>query len=273
MNDNNNSLVDIFEKGKTQTIQTSVNDIPVFITPGGMEMHSLEKLVDKRAERPKQLEQRITLLSSDSFIDYYNKFSTLDSAIFVDQEEGNFVAILDYHANHETPAWCKHVARYTCPKTKEFNTWLRNNNNRMEQEDFALFIEENSRNIVEPNAAEMLEIASSLKAKKDVEFKSGIRLDNGETQFEYTETIGTNAGISGQLNIPEKIKINARAFQGGDNYELEARFRYRITPSGLQMWYTLITPHLVIEDAVNQVIEQVKNNISQGSVFISASPL
>ncbi|WP_086932226.1 YfdQ family protein [Agarilytica rhodophyticola] len=273
MNDSNSDIVEIFEKGKTQTIQTNVDNVPVFITPEGMEIHSLENLVDSRAEKPKRLEQHITLLSSESFIEYYNKFSTTDSAIFVDQQQGDFVAILDYHADHDTPAWCKHVARYRCPKTKEFSTWVLNSNNKMGQEDFALFIEENSRNIAEPNAAEMLEIASSLKAKKDVDFKSSIRLDNGETQFEYVESIGANAGANGQLSIPEKIKINTRAFQGGDTYELEARFRYRILQQGLQMWYTIITPHLVIEDAVTQVVDEVKENINEGSVFISEAPL
>jgi uncharacterized protein YfdQ (DUF2303 family) len=142
----------------------------------------------------------------------------------------------------------------------------------MSQMEFALFIEDNLKEIDEPNGAQMLEIAASLKASTDVDFKSNIRLDNGEVQFNYTETINGQAGVSGQLTIPEKIKLIIKPFLNGHPYVMEARFRYRVAQGGLTMWYTLIRPHVVQQDAVDQVIEQVTEGMERGQLLQAREP-
>jgi uncharacterized protein YfdQ (DUF2303 family) len=184
----------------------------------------------------------------------------------VDDESSTFLAVLDYHDSPTQPAWKGHKATYQCPKTKEWNNWQKSNNEKMSQGEFALFIEDNMREIVEPNGAAMLEIASSLKAKNDVDFKSAIRLDNGQVQFNYSETVNGQAGVQGQLSIPEKIKLIMSPFLQGAAYEIEARFRYRITPNGLSMWYTLIRPHVFVEDAFKDVCAAITEKMAKGQL-------
>ena len=258
--------------GKEQTLQMEYKGTPVFVIPNDMKVATLENLVEKQQDRPYKLNQSVELLSADSFIEYYNRFATESSTIFVDVENANFTAILDYHDSPTEPAWKNHRASYSCPLTKEWGSWINRNNDKMSQEEFALFIEDNLAEISEPNGAEMLEIAASPKAKTDVEFKSNIRLDNGQVQFNYTETVNAQAGVSGQFTIPEKITIIVKPFLSGAPYEMQARFRYRVTANGLSMWYTLIRPHLIKQDAVSEVIEKVKASVTSGQVIEAKEP-
>src|SRR5690606_12414651 len=116
------------------------------------------------------------------------------------------------------------------------------------------------------DGAAMLEIASSLKATNNADFKSAIRLDNGQMQFTYNETVNGQAGVTGQLSIPEKIKLIVSPFLQGSAYEIEARFRYRISPTGRMRWYTLIRPHVFAEDAFKDVCAAVADKMDKGQL-------
>lgn len=257
---------ELYKLGTTQPIQTEYQGVPVFVVHRDMKVETLSHLVEQQLERPYHLTQNVKLLSVDSFIDYFNRFATESSTIFIDDNNTKFIAVLDYHDSPTEPKWKRHTAIYVCPKTTEWNSWIKSNNEKFSQEDFALFIEENLREIAEPDGATMLEIASSLKAKKSVDFKSGIRLDNGEVQFNYTESIAGSAGIAGQLSIPEKFKLVLQPFLNGAAYEVEARFRYRINQGQLALWYTLIRPHAVVDDAFKDCVKKVGEGIKLGHV-------
>lgn len=254
------------EHGKKQVIQSEYKGVPYFVIPQDMKIANLEDLVNKQLQRPYSLEQAVTLTSEDSFVEYFNRFATETSTIFVNDAESHFVAILDYHDAPDLPKFKRHIAHYKCPKAKEFTSWIASNNKKMEQEEFALFIEENSNEILNPNPSEMLEIASTLKAKKDVEFSSGIRLDNGQVQFAYIETIQAQAGIKGQFSIPEKITLAIAPFHKGHPYEIEARFRHRINSKGMFMWYTLIRPHIFVDHAFTEIVNRVKEKMEKGKL-------
>jgi len=264
----NNAVKTSYEHGAKQRTDLKVGDIPVYIVPEGMKALDLAAQVDKTREAPRRLEQKFVAHSPKAFIDYFNRYAVeKSSAIFIDRVSNVFVGIIDYHTDATSPKFATHRVTYTAPKTEEATKWLENNNSKMSQEDFALFIEDSQREIIEPNPAEMLEIAASLKASNNVDFKSALRLDNGQVQFNYTENISGQAGINGQLTIPEKIKIILQPFKGGSPYEVEARFRYRITQQGLVMWYTLISPSLVINDAINDIAAIVTEQAKTEDIY------
>jgi uncharacterized protein YfdQ (DUF2303 family) len=250
--------------GKKQVINTEYKGVPVFVIPQDMKVANLSELVNEQLPRPYSLQQLVKIITEESFIAYYNRFATDSSTIFVNDANSSFTAVLDYHEAPNTPSWKRHTAHYECPKTKEWGNWMKFNNEKMSQEEFALFIEDNIKEIIEPNGADMLQIASTLKASNSVDFKSGIRLDNGQVQFNYTETIAGQAGVAGQLEIPEKIKLIMAPFLKGSAYEIEARFRYRIAQGGLTMWYTLIRPHVFVDDAFADVVEKIKAGMEKG---------
>ena len=142
---------------------------------------------------------------------------------------------------------------YACPLSPEWQTWRAESGQQMNQEAFAQFIEDNLPDIAIPTAAEMLEISRSLEAKKKVNFASGIRLSNGQNELTYEEEI-TGTAQKGKLKVPEEFQIGIPVLEGGQRYAVNARLRYRIGDGGkLTMWYELIRPHKILDDAVHAV--------------------
>lgn len=265
-------LATAIEHGKKQVIQTEYKGTPVFVIPADMKVHDLSNLVKEQLPRPYSLTETVELLTSDSFIEYFNRYATDSSTIFVNDSNSTFTAIFDYHDSPTEPCWKRHIAVYKCPKTKEWSSWEKSNNEKMTQEEFALFIEDNVREIIDPDGSTMLQIASTLKASNNVDFKSGIRLDNGQVQFNYTENIQGQAGVTGQLAVPEKLKLIMAPFMKGAAYEIEARFRYRISQGGLTMWYTLIRPHVFVDDAFADAVSKIKDGIQRGKLVHAIPP-
>jgi len=247
--------------------QIDVKGIPAFVHHKDLEIDLHKELL----ERPLRIKADRKLGDVESFIAYYNRFATEDSIIECDIEKAKFLATIDYHKADGQAENRDHEATYNCPITEEWRNWKKNDCTTMDQVDFARFIEQNQKTIIEPEGAKMLEIAKTLESKKNVDFKSGTRLDNGETQFHFEETVQSKAGQSGKLEIPQQITIGVRLFQNGDAYKLDALFRYRISGEGqLTMWYELIEPHVTHEAAVNDIIEKVKSGMNETGLFLVA---
>ncbi|WP_339678268.1 DUF2303 family protein [uncultured Zhongshania sp.] len=212
-------------------------------------------------------------MSPNQLIRIPEKFSTAASVMFVDVQNGRFVGVLDYHESPEAPAHGNHIIKYECPKTPEWGKWLAANGRQMDQVQFAYFIEENAPEIVDPSSAEMLEIATTLQSKNNASFSSAIKLENGQTQFSYIEKMDEKAGVNGQLTVPSIIKLGIKPLHGQDAYAMEARFRYRIQKEGgLVMWYDLIRPERIFEDAVNDVLSRIKDGMSKGTLIEGYAP-
>lgn len=229
-------------------------------------------LFEKLLPAPLHCETSVTLHDAQSFAEYLNKFSDDDTMVFIDLQQAKFVAIIDYHRADNAPQHGHHRATYQCPKTPEWNTWLKYSGEKMSQVEFALFIEDNAEEITNPQGAQMLEIAASLQATNKHDFSSAIKLDNGETQFAYNEVIDGKAGKNGQLDIPTEITVQLQPFQGGPAYERKARFRYRISNGGLMMWYDLVRPQKCIEDAVQDTLTQIKNQVKGCNFLMGDAP-
>lgn len=243
---------------------------PFALIPDGVDIKSLEHL----QHAPARVRQKITVLDADSFIAYVNRFATTATAVFCNGPEGRtFSAVIDYHQPN-LPAWSDHTATYCCPITVEWGRWKAGDRKRMDQATFAEFVEENVKDIVvpedtptAPSAADMLEISRTLEAKKNISFRQGTRLDNGQVQLTYNEEIDGRAGETGQLNIPEQFFIGVKPFLGGDAFCVPARFRYRIVDSRLQMWFELVRPEKVLEEAYNAVRTKIKGAINEVPLY------
>lgn len=262
---------EIYEAGQEQVKFDVINGLVTnYLVPQNMKLINDMELVEKMAPQPFHLRQKVTLLTPQSFIDYYNRFADDNSVIFFDSEKNTFTAILDYHqatTDGNDPRHGHHQCTYTCPKTPEWSSWEQNDNKKMSQEDFALFIEDNLREITNPEPATMLEIATSLKAKMDVDWQSNIKLDNGQIQMGYRETINGQAGITGQLEIPQVFDLTLQPFVGGPAYPLQARFRYRINGGNLVLWYTLIRPRRIVDDATADVRNLLDAQKTRGTLL------
>lgn len=236
----------------------------VALVPGNARIVDLEQF----GEAPDRIRQNVKIRDAGDFTRYVNRFKNDETTVYANIEQTRFVAVID-HPGKETPTWGEHRATYECPLSRSWRVWRGKNGTGMAQAEFAKFIEDNLPDIVEPNASDILTISKTLEAKKSVDFQSSVRLDNGEVQITYNEEIRGTAG-KGSLQVPDTFKLGIPVFEGGDHYELEARLRYRVNEGRLGMWFDLLRPERLLEDAFTQTLEKIKEELGEGTMILHA---
>ena len=76
--------------------------------------------------------------------------------------------------------------------------------------------------------------------------------------MEDIELKGESGSQSGQIDMPQMLKLGLAPFQGGSNYAVAARLRYRIVEQVICFQYELIDLHLVIRSVVGEMLETIK---------------
>jgi uncharacterized protein YfdQ (DUF2303 family) len=258
--DEQNNFAEALAAGAAFANTRDVAGTPFVLVPEGYCVHELDHLLPA----PTRNKGNAELLDAASFIEYVNALKNdggTTRIYFRTEPKPQFIGVLNDATAH-IPAWRDFRAVYNAPLSKEWLTWVGNDNKRMTQEEFALHIERNLPDIHSPAAADMLEIATTFQAKKGVDFASGTRLANGQVQFKYEETISTKAGEKGQFEVPEQIQLVIPVFEGSSIGDLLiAKFRYRINEGKLSMWYELDRPHKVLDAAVADLRKEIEEGV------------
>lgn len=229
---------------------------PYIVVPKDFKVEDLERTLPA----PQRKRGVVTAGDEAAFIELTNRHKAAESLIYATMSPPRFTAILNDHGP-DSAGWRDHQIVWPCSLSIEWNTWSAANKRAMKQAEFAQFIEDNLPDIVQPTCADMLEISRTLEAKKKVNFASGIRLANGQTELTYEEEIQGTAA-KGKLQIPEKFVLGIPVFEGGQRYKVTARLRYRIADATLVIWFDLERPHKVLEDAVQQVRASIAEKTS-----------
>lgn len=239
-------------------MQVEDDTAPFIVLPHGYSVHDLEKTLDA----PIRKRGTVTLFDANSFIDYF-KLHQAASRIYGQVDPPKFIAVLNDNRKDEA-GWGDHRAIYNCPISKEWKIWKSFAGHPHDQIAFAEFIEANTPDIIssgddEPSGAIMLEVATSFKAQKKVNFASAQRLSNGQVDFAFQEEIQGSAGAKGNLKVPERFFIGIPVFEGGAPYKIEAKLRYRLKDGSLSMWFDLVRDHKVLEAAFMDIWTEIHN--------------
>jgi uncharacterized protein YfdQ (DUF2303 family) len=178
--------------------------------------------------------------------------------VFADVDKAHVAAVIDYHGEKNDADNGAHRAVYTAPFSEEWKRWNAFASSPHDQVKFARFIEENEVDVIDPAGAEILEIAKTLVARKDVQFKSGIRLDNGDNDLQYVETTDGRAGAGGKLEIPNDITLAIPVFYGGPLYKVKAFFRYRISEGKLSLQVELHRTKEIKDAAFTDIVKALR---------------
>jgi len=235
------------------------DDAPYVVLPDGYGVHDLEKTL----VRPMRKRGAVTMNDAASFVDYF-KLHQAASRIYGQVEPPKFVAVMNDNRKDE-PGWGDHRALYNCPLSKEWTEWKKFAGAPRDQIAFSEFMESHTIDIVssaedEPSGAVMLEVATSFKAQKKVNFASGQRLDNGQVDFVFQEEIQGSAGAKGHIKVPERFYIGVPVFEGGAPYRIECKLRYRLKDGGLSMWFDLVRDHKVLEAAFMDIWKEIADS-------------
>lgn len=208
--------------------------------------------LDYLRDAPSRIKADFKAESLESFIAYIEKFKNLKTALFCSQKHTWLRAIIDYHANN-SPSWATHHVAYAPELSPQWKNWIFYSAKWFSQESFANFIENNLSDIVQPSGAELLEIASSLEAKKSTDFKSAIRLKDGTSELSFMDTLQT------KVAVPAKIILGISPFENSRNYMLSARLRYRIKENDLEFCYLLDRPEKILEEEFKSMLMELES--------------
>lgn len=224
--------------------------VSVAVLPEGASIVSIEE----HLLHPHAITEVIAAHDVQGFLAYFERFQTEHTVIFANEIDGCYQAVFDYSAPDQ-PEWGKHVLTYTPRQSDPWRTWTGNNKQKMDQWAFAEFIEANLEDIV-GDSAKLLEIITTLVAKRDLNFRSSIRLSDGQTQFTYDESInGTSS--HGEVAIPDSFTLGINPYVNGEPFELKCRFRFRIKEGALIMWYEMDRPEIFRKKTAEKLTQQI----------------
>jgi len=255
------SVIDIAQQA-TEPVALDTGKVYAVRTSGGG-TQTLNLTGPEYTGVPSRKAGNTTVRDATSFHAYFTKHSDASTEVYADADRLTVTAVLDAHTA-DTARWSGHRLTLSLRKTESWAQWLEHDGRLMQQEQFAEFLEDHLPELLEPSAAEMLEIAQSIQGATKVEWQNSTRLSSGQRQFTYAETVQAKAGQRGQLTIPETFVIGLVPFEGSEGYKLTARFRYRITKDGgLTLGYKLERPGDVIRKAFGDVVEVIGADIEQ----------
>jgi uncharacterized protein YfdQ (DUF2303 family) len=226
--------------------------LPFILRPDGMNLTPVDHLVP---ERPDRIRQAVTMRNVESFCEYVNRFKTPATVLFgtVVNGNGNFMAVLDYHAP-DAPDYHTHVCSLVMEQTEAFRAWSEYDGKQQAQLAFAEFIEDHLMDIVNPDGATMLEVAKAIVGSSESAFTGKVSLCNDGVTISYQENITANAGV---LTVPETMEILVSPFFGCKPCIVKARFRYRVEKPRLTLGYKIIGRETLMREIIDRTSEQI----------------
>jgi uncharacterized protein YfdQ (DUF2303 family) len=224
------------------------------IVPQGFKLEDISRAVEKMQPAPRRKSGTAQLKDLDSLLLYCADQDAADSErasvfgyIYADPDSRKITAVFNDH--RFTTGWRDHRAEFKAEYTPEFAKWVGKNNYQFTQTEFAEFVEDNMADITDPAATAMLEMATTIQAKTDINFASAKRLQNGQVQLSYTEAIDARAGANGAMEIPKEFNLGLRIFKNGEGYKLKARLKYRLHSGSIKFWFELDRYERAVDDA------------------------
>lgn len=256
------AIIDVALESSTG-IGLDEGEVRAFVVPAGARL----EVVDQEAllDRPRRAKGSVRLFTPEAFVAYLKRHGagedTYHATIWADVEHRRIAAILNDH-DPEGPGWRDHRALLQLRHPPAWQRWIARNGRIGTQQEFAEHIEESLSDIVSPPAAEMLELAQSFQAAKAVSFRTDRRLQSGQVQLTYEETIEAKAGQRGEITIPQTFRVALQPFEGMELWSVEARLRYRLRDGQLAIGYVLERPEDVVRDAFKLVTAQIGEALS-----------
>ena len=239
----------------------NINGHHFVMVPKEFKREDITDAVEKAQPVPARKRGAVALKDVTSFVAYCEDQGCASTGyIYADPDARTMTAVFNDHRNIDDGGWRDHRATLKAEYTPEFERWLRNSGQHKSQTEFAEFIEDNFADVAGDDAQTLLNVATTIQAKTDINFSSAKRLESGQVQLTYNEVINATAGANGALTIPKTFTLGLRLFKNGAGYLIKARLKYRLGQGGVKFWYELDRPEKSVEDAFAGYIEQVSKD-------------
>jgi len=222
------------------------------VLPPGHQHHVVD--LERFQAAPRRHNERVDLHTQDALAAYVNRHKDERTMVYADLASSSIVAVLN-GSTAGRPGWGDHRATLKLRPTRAWTHWAGRDGKIEGQSLFAEHIEVGVRQIVDPPAADMLELAENFHATVTAGFTKAERLADGQRAFKWQEEIDARAGSQGQITIPAQFTLMVAPFEGLREFEIKARLRYRLRDGKLTIGYSLVDPEDIREDAFASVLE------------------
>jgi hypothetical protein len=154
------------------------------------------------------------------------------------------------------PAWMRHRAEYTCPRSRQWMTWTGVDGVAMNQTQFGDFLENNLDDVTSEQGyeppAQLVTMARNLQVYTQGVFERKIDPTNGTGTLVCKEEHGASS-----TRIPPKFALSIPVFDRGELYLIEARLRFAMVSGRPQFTIHLHNRARVEEDAFDGIRRRV----------------
>lgn len=254
-------------------VQSGEEGDALFALPDGWRLET-SAMLERLAPTPYRKRGQAKFVDTASFISFANLHKLPETALYaqVDRDQKNPLTITAVFNDHQpsafdesSPGWQDFSATLVPKVSHEWSVWLSNSGKPMSQFEFALFIEDNMKDIASPEdktmptGTQMLQLATRFELTQDKRIKSAVRVQSGGTNIEYVED--EDAGTVERMQAFDRFALGIPVFWRGQAYMIEAKLRYRLREGVLKIWYDLVRPDAVVDDAVESVLAQVQTGV------------
>jgi len=216
---------------------------------------------------------KVVVYDPTDFTEYVIRLADPDkTSVWADVDAGAVTAVINDHADCADGGWRDHIVQLKLQPDEDWQRWAALDGKLQRQEEFAEFLEDVAHTVIHPDAATMLEVATSMTAKRNIEFSQGSRLQTGDVQLRYEEVTQANAGAKGQLDIPDRITVQLAPWRGVVVAELEARLRWRIHERRLAIGYKLLRPDMFRDEVFTSLVERIREGLNELPLYRGATP-
>lgn len=210
---------------------------------------------------PRRARGMVVLHEPADFATYVQRLENAATTVWADDTSLQVTALFNDHTP-DSAGWRDHTAVLEIRRDPDWQAWLARDGHLGGQTEFAEHLEDQARVIVEPDAATMLEVATSFQARRNASFSRGARLDNGDVQLAWNEETTASAGASGRLEVPRQFTLRLAPFVGVPPVDVVARLRYRLKDGRLGIGYKLDRPDMAERNAFVDIRATIANTIT-----------
>lgn len=175
--------------------------------------------------------------------------------LWADERRRQVRAVLD-DSIESGPGWQAHICTLGLELDEDWTKWTGRHGVLMSQEEAAEFIEDLLHTVVEPDAADLLEVVSSLQVHRQMVVGQTVQLRSGATQITYSDDDTASAG-HGTLEVPSRFTVQTPVFAGAPATQFTCRFRYRQQGRALKVAYLIDRRRQIERGAFAAVIAQI----------------
>ena len=242
---------------------------PYAVVPDGYRIETLP-----RAHTPSRPRADVKLRDAASFIRFFMDHASDQSRIYAALDPARFLAVFDdFYVNDDDELtldhqanWREFRASFDVPPSREWQLWNAASRKQMGQLAFAEFLQDNLPDVIQPDGADLLQLALNFEASQAGTFVATQRLQDGSHNLQWR----ADNNASGSVKLPEQIVLSIPVFENEAPREIHARLRYRVKEGALAIWFELIRPHKVLEEAFRATWARIAEET--GAVILLGSP-